>query len=423
MKMMSRLIIAVLGVGYYVGCSDVKFEKDYTVNPCQNSGQNCVIQNGREEYAINKTASGGVVDIVFMVDNSGSMSFEHTKMADRFSTFIQTLDNQAIDYRIGIITSHLTEREEYGVQDNSFPKDGELLTFANGAKFITQADANRETLFRQGVQRHETLKCEAWLRSNPNSSSTADYNANCAASGDESGIYALNRFLDRSSAIVRSNATLAIVILSDEDERSTMYNTNQSYKLASYDLPQNFLERARARFGAKAISVHSIVVNPGSMSGDATAAAEAIANGVYQPPVSTYDSRTMLNPQASSFFHPSSYQVSCLNSQYNQLGMPAGSRNIVNGSYGFQYALLSKMTDGIVGDICASSYGNQLADIGNNIVDRVSDIQLACANPEDLEVSITQNGVSYWVEGSLLKFSTTLNPGTKVTGKYFCQPL
>lgn len=418
MKMMSRLIIAVLGVGYYVGCSDVKFEKDYTVNPCQNSGQNCVIQNGREEYAINKTASGGVVDIVFMVDNSGSMSFEHTKMADRFSTFIQTLDNQAIDYRIGIITSDVS-----GGTSGAFPKNGDLLTFGNGAKFITQNDSNRTQLFIQGVQRQETVQCENWLRANPTnntSSSTyqSGYATNCPMSGDERGIYALNMFLDKSSAIVRSNAALAVVVLADEDERSSAYNTNEGYKLATYDLPQNFLERARSRFGAKAISVHSIVVNPGSFSGDATAAAEAIAAGTYS--YSYYGGAT-LNPQASSFFHPSSYQQSCLSQQSNQIN--PGYANNLSGSYGFQYTLLSKMTGGVVGDICASSYGNQLADIGNNIVDRVSDIQLACSNPEDLEVSITQNGVSYWVEGSLLKFSTTLNPGTKVTGKYFCQPL
>ncbi len=374
MKMMSRLIVAILDVGYYVGCSDVKFEKDYTVNPCQNSGQNCVIEQGRERYIMNKTASGGVVDIVFMNDNSGSMSFEHSKMADRFANFIQALDSQSIDYRIGMITSDVS-----GGTSGAFPKNGDLLTFGNGKKYITPADANREQLFIQGVQRQETIKCENWLRANPthNTSSSAyqtGYAANCPMSGDERGIYALNMFLDKSSGFIRTNAAFAVVILADEDERSSAYNTNAGYKLATFDLPQNFLERAKAKLGAKAISVHSIIVHPGSMSGDAVAAAEAIAAGTY---TYGYYGGATLNPQASSFFYPNSYQQSCLSQQSNQIN--SGYANNLSGSYGFQYALLSKMTSGIIGDICAPSYANQLSDIGNNIVDRLSRIRFASA--------------------------------------------
>lgn len=415
MKMVSRLIIAIIGVGYYVGCSDVKFEKDYSVNPCQNSGQSCVVENGREKYEINKTASGGVVDIVFMNDNSGSMSFEQTKMAQRFSTFLQILDSRSVDYRIGMITSDVSAGTS-----GAFPKNGDLLTFGNGKTYITPADSNRQQLFTQAIQRQETIKCENWLRANPTNNTSSStyqqgYATNCPMSGDERGIYALNMFLDKSSGFVRSNAALAVVILADEDERSSDYNRSEGYKLSTYDLPQNFLDRARAKFGSKVITTHSIIVNPGNVN-DASAAAAAIASGTYSY---DYYGGAVLNPQASSFF--TGLDQACLTQQSQQINY--GYANALKGSYGFQYALLAKMTSGIVGDICASDYGNQLANIGQEIVEQVSSIQLACANPEELIVNISQAGVSYWLEGSVLKLSTALNPGAKVTGSYFCQPL
>ena len=52
---------------------------------------------------------------------------------------------------------------------------------------------------------------------------------------------------------------------------------------------------------------------------------------------------------------------SCYDSQANQLGLPANKS--LRGSYGYTYALASILTGGIIGDICATDYGQQLTSI------------------------------------------------------------
>lgn len=45
------------------------------------------------------------VDVLWMIDNSGSMEAEQTKVADRFGEFFQQLIVSQVDYHIGVITS------------------------------------------------------------------------------------------------------------------------------------------------------------------------------------------------------------------------------------------------------------------------------------------------------------------------------
>jgi hypothetical protein len=50
------------------------------------------------------------VDILWVVDNSGSMGAEQKKVADRFGTFFQQLLVSQVDYRVGVITTDPAER-------------------------------------------------------------------------------------------------------------------------------------------------------------------------------------------------------------------------------------------------------------------------------------------------------------------------
>jgi hypothetical protein len=49
------------------------------------------------------------VDVLWMVDNSGSMAAEQNKLAERFNEFFSQLIRSAVDYHIGIITSDPAE--------------------------------------------------------------------------------------------------------------------------------------------------------------------------------------------------------------------------------------------------------------------------------------------------------------------------
>ncbi len=49
------------------------------------------------------------VDMLFVVDNSGSMSDEQAMLADSFQTFIDQFMLRNVDFHIGIITTDVTD--------------------------------------------------------------------------------------------------------------------------------------------------------------------------------------------------------------------------------------------------------------------------------------------------------------------------
>jgi hypothetical protein len=406
MKRRYKLILGFLVASYWVACAPKKFEKDADANKCQNFNQVCVTSNGRDFFDYTVSSTGGLVDILFVDDNSGSMSFEQAHMAEKFSSFLSQLGARSVDYRIGIITTDVSSGATTSITDdgsssslynnarsinqNGALQDGNLIKFSNGASFLTPSTSDKETLFSQTIQRPETKQCEEFLEQYPRSQPPMDgIRANCP-SGDERGIFAANLFFDKNpSSFIRPNAHLAIVILADEDVRSGLYSVTSSadYKLEPNDEPSTLVSKVRSAYSGKTLSIHSIIVKPGDQS--------------------------------------------CLNIQSRQMG-PAYinpsqgvTLNQMFGSEGYKYAEATQLTNGILGDICANDYGSQLSNIGANIVDRISDISLACSSLSDLQVTVAppQAGTTWTVNGSNIHFSQALNPGTQVKLKYSCPAL
>lgn len=422
MRGLSKYILLGLAVGYYVGCSPVKFDKDESINRCQNFAQDCVTESGKDYFDYNATASGGLVDILFVNDNSGSMSYEQNQIAARFSDFLGELDDRFIDYRIAITTtdvSHPTNNPPAPGNGNGSLQDGKLIPFSNGKLFISSSDANRETLFASNIKRAETLQCEELLRQYPTGTIPTNQMREKCPSGDERGIYAANLSVaNHGSKWIRQNAHLAIVFLADEDERSSAYNLTPSYKLEASDMPQTLISKVAQMYGSKTLSLHSIIVKPGSLKSGHTA--EEVAEKAIRIHEVDYRGNPVENSEnkPKNFFN--GYDSACLSAQSNQVN--AGYANAVRGSVGYIYALGSLMTEGVIGNICASNYGSQLINIGTNIVNRLSELNLACENPMDLSVDLTpvQHGVAYSVVGKTLKFSQALQPGTQVRLRYAC---
>lgn len=396
----TKLALGILMASYWVACSPKSFTKDSEINKCQNFAETCVASQGKDWFDYSATANGGLVDILFVDDNSGSMSFEQAQMANRFSSFISNLDNRHIDYRIGVITTDVSTaatqslypdnsnfwtkgNEARAINQNGSLQDGNLVKFVNGASYMTSSDSNREALFANTIKRSETTQCENFLRQYPNSQPSSQGLVENCPSGDERGIFAANLFFDKNpSSFVRPKAHLAVVFLADEDERSQLYLQDAGYGLSEYDQPQTLLSKVNSTYAGKTASFHAIITK----------------------------------------------DANCLASQSNQLG-PNGtygiSYNSVLGSYGYKYNDAVRLTSGVSGDICANDYGSQLSNISSNIVDRISDIGLACENPGDLSVVLAPplTSISWTVSGRNLHFSQALPPGTQVRLKYSCATL
>src|SRR5690606_36871154 len=204
----------------------------------------------------------GEVDILFVDDNSGCMFVEQSKMANAFPQLFNKISN--LFYQIAIVTTDVSATPGNSTprfaNDNGAFQDGKFLEFheeksgrvliPSGEYILTNATANKEAKFRGTIKRPETKYCD-----------DNDFKAEFCPSSDERGIYALNLAVERDEKyFFRPGAHLAVVILSDEDERT--FGGTQEYPLELKDLPETFVLGMQSKFPTKSISVHSVIVKP-----------------------------------------------------------------------------------------------------------------------------------------------------------------
>ncbi|MCE9577336.1 MAG: hypothetical protein K8W52_29575 [Deltaproteobacteria bacterium] len=156
------------------------------------------------------------VDILFVVDNSGSMKEEQTSLAANFPRFIQklaTLPNGLPSVHIGVVSTDVGT----GNNDicNGVGDDGQLQT--NGCGGISGAYLSDVATAGGGRDRNysgdlaQQFACTAQLGT-----------SGCGAEQPlESMRLALDPTRNKNPGFIRDNAYLAVVIISDEDDCST----------------------------------------------------------------------------------------------------------------------------------------------------------------------------------------------------------
>tara|TARA_B110001454_G_scaffold28073_1_gene27466 strand:- start:68143 stop:69675 length:1533 start_codon:yes stop_codon:yes gene_type:complete len=170
------------------------------------------------------------VDVLFVIDNSGSMEYEQQSMAQRTSQFLSIL--QGLDYQIAITTTD---------PRNINLGDGRLipLTGGNGKKMIdaSMPVSTAQNLLSQTLQRPET------------------------GSGNEQGIRSVYRTIERYNAnesdfksFFRDGAQLSVVLISDEDESANTSKNDPASLLNLINTSWN---------GQKRFNFNSIITRPG----------------------------------------------------------------------------------------------------------------------------------------------------------------
>ncbi|NQY99701.1 MAG: hypothetical protein HRT45_03410 [Bdellovibrionales bacterium] len=393
MKNWLRFGIIMMGVSLYAACSDVKFDvkpssecEDYNDN--FGDGTCTITPTGFQEF--NYSVRMGQVDILFVTDNSGSMFAEQQEMANRFPSFLDSI--RGIDYQIAITTTDIPSSDnsqQTAANGNGTLWDGKFIAFPNGQKVLRNANDSNSvhnsniTYFEQTVQRPESANCD-----NSNFQ-------NCPSS-DERAIYAVNRALDRSenSSFFRGNGHLAIVILSDEDERSTggesassRTNNLKGKALESYDLPATLVQKAATAMGAtKTMSVHSIIIQPGDTG-----------------------CKNSQDAQGNQWVFGQYGDI------YRELSSP-NSALIEAGKAGRANSILMAGTNG---SICSNNYTNELGEI-SDLLNEVP-LQIPCT-PNELDVTTTPEipGLTYQLDSNnRIVFSQDVI-GTVVDVRYTC---
>jgi hypothetical protein len=157
------------------------------------------------------------LDIVWVIDNSGSMADEQADLGNNFDSFITQFINKNVDFKMGITTTDTSSNSLKG-------------------KMVTGSD---------------TKLTSAAAAANPNRFMT-DFknlvNVGIYGSGWEMGLAATEGFMEKYAAsFIRPEAYLAVVILSDEEDQS-------SKAVSAYT---NYLKSFKANPGL--VKIYSIV--------------------------------------------------------------------------------------------------------------------------------------------------------------------
>lgn len=198
------------------------------------------------------------VDILFVIDNSCSMSEEQASLTQNFASFIQFADAQALDYRIAVITTDI-EGDLFGGAECPRPlvamrpagePQGACGYFADGNETTRNADWRLVTPEEQP---------------SPEAAFTAIGTQGIDGSGTEQGLQAAYQALSAplitgwNAGFLRPDAYLALIFVSDEEDQSLQ--TTAFYS--------NFFKAIKGFRNSNLFSASAIVGN--AQSGCATA--------------------------------------------------------------------------------------------------------------------------------------------------------
>ena len=189
------------------------------------------------------------VDILFVIDNSGSMADEQARLARNFKEFVGALDGMDLEYRIGLTTTDVGRTACKG----GTPEDGDLVlrscldavadgAFTNDVDDASAACTDQCSLLAAQLEIQPTLAADGqrqarpWLESIaghtnlPEGTTIADALAcfgpqGIDGCGYESPLEAMRLALDKGrsegSQFLRDEALLAVVFVTDEADCST----------------------------------------------------------------------------------------------------------------------------------------------------------------------------------------------------------
>jgi hypothetical protein len=192
-----------------------------------------------DKFAVNVTKRK--IDVLFMMDNSGSMAAEQTSVSQAFNHFIDGFVSQNLDYHIGVVSSDAsTDAANWtGGAYSNFPNEGagSLLARSGNSRYISSSSGTAAVV----------------------SAFTQNINLGTSGNGAETGLLSLMAALDPAklagwnSGFLRDDALLAMIVVSDEDESVSSSDNNylkgnpqaQSDRISSFVTQVKGLKPAR----------------------------------------------------------------------------------------------------------------------------------------------------------------------------------
>ncbi len=310
--------------------------------------QACPINTISKTKSVTVPSDENKLDILLVIDDSSSMEADSAKLASRMSTFVNQLQNVNVDWRMCITSS-----------DTYFYEGRPIQWSKTSTRYLSK---DTKTIDNESGQLNSIFQQTVW----------DIFHINGTGSNDERGVRAaiLSLLLNPTYPCYRTGAAIAVIVISDEDERSTggssAYSSTQVKQLTIEDFPATYVNYVKATFGAnKRMATNAIVVK------DETC-------------------RQQQNAEGSPSF------------------------------IGTKYIELANYTNGTTGSICDNNYSSNLSYFKEAILHNLSSVELECIPYGAANVSIP-NGYTYTITGKEVTFTPALSGGTTVTINYQCK--
>lgn len=299
------------------------------------------------------------VDILLVVDDSKSMAPENRRLSEKLRDFVSDLTASGIDWQI--CASVTRSQDVYNNGVFYWGASRNWVKYLVSPIWILKAGASDPNMI------YETF-----------TDTVAAIGAGWAGTDDERGIKAAwwNIEYAQYNSCYRNEASLAVILISDEDERSVggnlalQFYTDEYKTLEVDDQPQELVNKIKQKFGInKRFTFNSIIVKPG-------------------------DSACMASQDAE------------------------GSKS----HYGYKYSELTQLTGGVVASICDADYSQNLYYFKDRIVNTLASIPLECAPVGQVMVSVTptMNGVATSIQNNNLVFNPAVPAGRTIKIVYNC---
>ncbi|MCK6544713.1 choice-of-anchor D domain-containing protein [Myxococcota bacterium] len=245
------------------------------------------------------------VDILFVIDNSCSMSEEQTSLTSNFSNFIQFADSQALDYRIAVVTTDVDDVNSFGNCPNPLVANrpagvaqGQCGYFADGDGDGSQTNADWRMISPDE-------------QPSPELAFTAIATQGINGSGGEQGLQAAYQALSSplitgwNQGFLRQSAYFALIFLSDEEDQSV--NTVDFYT--------NYFQSIKGFRNTNLFSASAIVgpANTGCATADSGARYVEVARrtgGIFESICTTDWAQSLQNLGLSVFGYKSRFFLS-----------------------------------------------------------------------------------------------------------------
>lgn len=307
----------------------------------------------------NSAAINSKIDILFVIDNSGSMAASQQAMADNISRFFDKFDEKGFDYQIAVTTTEAWQ-----------------------AKFSNSPAALALTKYRDGLTTHTGYFTVTPTTPDRKNTFITNMMQGTNGSGDERAFQsfemALNSSQNNGLGFPRADAFFSMIILSDADDLSSLTSaTLDNGNAASYYASPNliptsyYLNLLDTKFG---------VVN-------------GVRSGAYNVNV-----------------------IGVLDDACRQQVLSGGENKIGN-----RYMALADATNGIKSSICGD-FGTALSDISHKIIELRTRFYLSRnLDPSTLHVfvngvevsttaSVNGNGYMYNADDNSISFFGTAVP-------------